>query len=136
MTGRVEDLRRVAELVWPVGMALRDGLLTLDSAGLYARVVQAALGGMPAEDIAARFHLSLAAAFASMTGRAARKRGVGVAALSGGVMQNGIMARLLPFLLERQGLKVLCHHELPPGDGGLSWGRPCGADGCWRPVPG
>lgn len=128
MTGRVEDLRRVAELVWPVGMALRDGLLTLDSAGLYARVVQAALGGMPAEDIAARFHLSLAAAFASMTGRAARKRGVGVAALSGGVMQNGIMARLLPFLLERQGLKVLCHHELPPGDGGLSlgqavWGR-------------
>jgi len=63
-----------------------------------------------------------------MTGRAARKRGVGVAALSGGGMQNGIMARLLPFLLERQGLKVLCHHELPPGDGGLSlgqavWGR-------------
>ncbi len=128
MAGRMEDLRRVAELVWPVGMAFRSGLLTLDSAGLYARVVQAAMDGMPVEEVAARFHLSLAAAFASMTGRAARKRGVGVAALSGGVMQNGIMARLLPFLLERQGLEVLCHHELPPGDGGLSlgqavWGR-------------
>ena len=91
-------------------------------------MARAALGGMPEAEAAARFHLSLAAALASMAGRAARKCGVGVVALSGGVMQNGILARLLPFFLERQGLEVLCHHELPPGDGGLSlgqavWGR-------------
>ena len=48
--------------------------------------------------------------------------------LSGGVMQNAIMARLLPQALDHMGLKALTHHELPPGDGGLSlgqavWGR-------------
>lgn len=128
MAGNMEDFRRVAELVWPVGLALRGDLLMLDSAGLYAQAVQGMQDGMPVEEIAARFHLALAVALACVTGRAARRHGVGVAALSGGVMQNGIMARLLPFLLERQGLRVLCHHELPPGDGGLSlgqavWGR-------------
>ncbi len=128
MAGALDDFRRVAELVWPVGLALRGDLLMLDSAGLYAQAARSVQDGMPAEEIAARFHLGLAVALACMAGRAARRHGVNVAALSGGVMQNGIMARLLPFLLERQGLEVLCHHELPPGDGGLSlgqavWGR-------------
>lgn len=118
----------VAQLIWPVGIARRQGLLEMDSAGLFAQVVQAQAQGMDTTEAAARFHLSLARALATMAGRAARKLGVNSVGLSGGVLQNATLARLLPLALAEQGLTALTHHELPPGDGGLSlgqavWGR-------------
>jgi len=120
--------KAVARLVWPVGIASREGLLELDSAGLFAHVVQAQAQGMDAPEAAARFHLSLARALAGMAGRAARKLDVTAVGLTGGVLQNATLARLLPLALAEQGLTALTHHELPPGDGGLSlgqavWGR-------------
>ena len=122
------DIRRASGMVWPVGMALCDGLLEMDSAGLFTKVAQSVTEGMPVPEAAGRFHLSLAVALAGMAGRAARSLGITTVGLSGGVMQNAIMARLLPRALDCLGLKALVHHELPPGDGGLSlgqavWGR-------------
>ena len=115
--------KAVAQLVWPVGIASRQGLLEMDSAGLFAHVVRAQAQGMDANETAARFHLTLARALAAMAGRAARKLGVSTVGLSGGVMQNATLARLLPLALDEQGLTALTHHELPPGDGGLSLGQ-------------
>ncbi|OXS28094.1 MAG: hydrogenase maturation protein HypF [Desulfovibrio sp. MES5] len=122
------DMRKISGMIWPVGVTARDGLLELDSAGLFARVAQGLAHGMPVPEAAGRFHLSLAEALAGMAGKAARSLGITTVGLSGGVMQNAIMARLLPQALDHLGLKALTHHELPPGDGGLSlgqavWGR-------------
>ena len=127
LEGNARD-KDVAALVWPVGIALRYDLLEMDSAGLFAHVAQAQAQGMDATEVAARFHLSLARALAGMAGRAARKLGVNFVGLTGGVLQNATLARLLPLALAEQGLNALTHHELPPGDGGLSlgqavWGR-------------
>ena len=63
-----------------------------------------------------------------MAAEAARATGARQVGLSGGVMQNALLARLLPRALAERGLSPLMHHELPPGDGGLSlgqavWGR-------------
>ena len=58
-----------------------------------------------------------------MAGRAARELGIAAVGLTGGVMQNATLARLLPLALAQQGLCALTHHELPPGDGGLSLGQ-------------
>ncbi|MGE4310504.1 carbamoyltransferase HypF [Desulfovibrio sp.] len=122
------DIRSIPGMIWPVGVTERGGLLELDSAGLFARVAQGLAHGMSVAEAAGLFHLSLAEALAGMAGRAARSLGITSVGLSGGVMQNAIMARLLPQALEYMGLKALTHHELPPGDGGLSlgqavWGR-------------
>ena len=122
------DGKALARLIWPVGIADRQGLLEMDSAGLFAHAAQAQAQGMDAGEVAARFHLSLARALATMAGRAARKLGLDTVGLTGGVLQNAAMARLLPLALAEQGLRALTHHELPPGDGGLSlgqavWGR-------------
>ncbi|MDR3358427.1 MAG: carbamoyltransferase HypF [Desulfovibrio sp.] len=113
---------------WALPLIERDGLLNLDSAHLFARVLEARREGEPVGVIAARFHTSLARGFADMAARAASTANVGKVGLSGGVMQNGIMALLLPFCLRQRGLEPLVHHALPPGDGGLSlgqavWGR-------------
>ena len=122
------DMRDMPGMIWPVGVTERDGLLELDSAGLFAKVAQSLAHGMSVDEAAGRFHLSLAEALAGMAGRAATSLGITTVGLSGGVMQNAIMARLLPQALDHMGLKTLTHHELPPGDGGLSlgqavWGR-------------
>ena len=127
LEGKARD-KDVAALIWPVGIALQRDLLEMDSAGLFAHVAQAQAQGMDATEVAARFHLSLARTLAGMAGRAARKLGVNCVGLSGGVLQNATLARLLPLALAEQGLTALTHHELPPGDGGLSlgqavWGR-------------
>lgn len=127
LEGKARD-KDMATLVWPVGIALHHDLLEMDSAGLFAHVAQAQAQGMDATEAAARFHLSLARALAGMAGRAARKLGLNCVGLTGGVLQNATLARLLPLALAEQGLTALTHHELPPGDGGLSlgqavWGR-------------
>ncbi|MDR2744671.1 MAG: carbamoyltransferase HypF [Desulfovibrio sp.] len=113
---------------WALPLIVRDGLLNLDSAHLFARVLEARRKGEPVGGIAARFHVSLAWGLADMAAQAASAANVGKVGLSGGVMQNGIMALLLPLCLRQRGLEPLVHHELPPGDGGLSlgqavWGR-------------
>ena len=113
---------------WPLPLVERNGLLELDSTALFRRVLQAQAAGEPAGRIAARFHLSLAHALAGMAATAARKTGTRRMGLSGGAMQNALLARLLPQALAEHGLDPLTHHELPPGDGGLSlgqavWGR-------------
>jgi hydrogenase maturation protein HypF len=110
-------------VVQPVGIVKREELLELDSAVLFVRVLDALKNNEPASAIAARFHLNLACGFAEMAARAGRALGVSKVGLSGGVMQNALLAGLLTDFLEQQGITPLLHHELPPGDGGLSFGQ-------------
>lgn len=114
--------------VWSLPPLEKNGLLELDSAALFSHVLQAQAAGEPAGRIAACFHGTLASALAAMAAEAARATGARQVGLSGGVMQNALLARLLPRALVERGLSPLMHHELPPGDGGLSlgqaaWGR-------------
>ncbi|WP_165066234.1 carbamoyltransferase HypF [Desulfovibrio sp. ZJ200] len=116
------------EAPWPVAIRERDGLLELDSAALFAQVLEEQKAGCAPQGIAARFHLSMAQGFAALAAAAADAAGLDSVGLSGGVLQNAILARLLPEALADLGLVPLTHHELPPGDGGLSlgqavWGR-------------
>ncbi|SDF81114.1 Hydrogenase maturation protein, carbamoyltransferase HypF [Desulfovibrio legallii] len=106
----------------------RDGLWEVDSARLFGLTATARREGLPVGEAAARFHLRLAASLARMAAQAAGQHGVDAVGLSGGVLQNALLARLLPLALRAHGLTPLTHHELPPGDGGLSlgqavWGR-------------
>lgn len=111
------------ERPWPVEIEERDGLLELDSLALFARVVEEQKAGCAPQDIAARFHLSIVQGFAALAAAAAQAQGLEHVGLSGGVLQNAVLARLLPQALAGRGLVPLAHHELPPGDGGLSLGQ-------------
>ncbi|MDE7371134.1 MAG: hydrogenase maturation protein HypF, partial [Desulfovibrio sp.] len=100
-----------------------DGLLTLDSAALFAEVLRAREGGMDVGEIAARFHASLAHGFAAMAGAAAEKLGLRTVGLSGGSFQNLILSARLREELAARGLTPLSHVQVPPGDGGLALGQ-------------
>jgi hydrogenase maturation protein HypF len=54
---------------------------------------------------------------------AARRTDVWRIGLSGGVLQNATLAKLLPGRLETRGLRPLVHKEVPAHDGGISFGQ-------------
>lgn len=107
---------------WPLSLGKTD-LWELDSYALFNKVLLSQADGEPAGLTAARFHCSLAHGLAAMVAAAASQTGIMKVGLSGGVMQNSILDNLLTQTLRSQGLDVLVHHELPPGDGGLSLGQ-------------
>ena len=75
----------------------------------------------PVEDKAFAFHYALAQGFAELVTSQARKYQCRTIVLSGGVMHNQLLRRLLKENLSE--FHVLSAHKLPMGDGGLSLGQ-------------
>ena len=75
----------------------------------------------PVEDKAFAFHYALAQGFAELAANQARKYQCRTIVLSGGVMHNQLLRRLLKEHLGE--FHVLSAHKLPMGDGGLSLGQ-------------
>jgi hydrogenase maturation protein HypF len=73
--------------------------------------------------LAAGFHAGLAAATVEAVLGVAHDRGLGTAALSGGVFQNARLTELVARGLRAAGLEVLIHRRVPPNDGGISLGQ-------------
>jgi hydrogenase maturation protein HypF len=53
----------------------------------------------------------------------ARRNGIELAVLSGGVFQNRILLERAAELLRAEGLRVLIPERLPPNDGGIAYGQ-------------
>ena len=75
------------------------------------------------ERMAASFHETLLASFMEIARLAREVTGINTVALSGGCWQNRILTGQFPDLLRGEGFDVLCHHSVPPNDGGLSLGQ-------------
>ena len=73
------------------------------------------------EDKAFAFHYALAQGFATLAREHAQKHNCRTIVLSGGVMHNQLLRRLLKENLTE--FKVLSGHQYPMGDGGLSLGQ-------------
>lgn len=99
------------------------GLPLVDSHAIFHSCKNILDASRDIELAAAAFHFMLADALTSLCLEAARKNGLYEIGLSGGVMQNGILAWLLPRKLEKAGFAPLTHKLLPPGDGGISFGQ-------------
>jgi hydrogenase maturation protein HypF len=76
--------------------------------------------GRPREEVAARFHETVAAGAAEACGEAAEPRTV---VLSGGSFQNLRLLASTRRRLEERGFHVLVHRRVPPNDGGISYGQ-------------
>jgi hydrogenase maturation protein HypF len=76
--------------------------------------------GRPAEEIAARFHETVAAGAAQACVETGSE---GVVALSGGTFQNLRLLESTRRRLEDAGFRVLAHRLVPPNDGGISYGQ-------------
>ncbi len=121
-----------AEREWETSGARREGypidLVPSESSGTewmanWRPLIQTILDdlrrGVSPEEIATRFHVSLAAA----TVRVARAAGLPRVVLTGGCFQNRLLLSLVRRQLEEAGFAVYSHRLVPPNDGGLSLGQ-------------
>jgi len=85
------------------------------------------LNGVDKSHIAAQFHAGVAAGFVRAAMLARTATGIKMVALSGGVMHNRRLARLLRSELAAAGFNVYQNRRVSPGDGGLSYGQAAAA---------
>ena len=76
--------------------------------------------GRPREEVAARFHETVAAGAAEACAEATEPRTV---VLSGGTFQNLRLLGSTTRRLQEHGFRVLTHRCIPPNDGGISYGQ-------------
>jgi hydrogenase maturation protein HypF len=118
LAGRSEE--RVES--WPgPAVEMVDGRLHLPSISLLAEVARRAANGETPASVAAGFHATFCRLAVELTD--AVKGDIGVAALGGGCAVNRILCAELAKGLEGLGLEVLLPANVPPGDGGLSYGQ-------------
>jgi hydrogenase maturation protein HypF len=85
--------------------------------------------------IARRFHNTLAELIDAVCRQIRDRTGLSTVALSGGVFQNALLTRLACDRLRVGGFHLLCHHIVPPNDGGLSLGQIAVAAAHWKGGP-
>jgi len=95
----------------------------IDLAPTVRGIVREVRSGIPLGDIARGFHEILATALVDVTAQFRDRTGIAQVALSGGVMQNRLLHDLLERGLTARGMRVLCHHQVSPNDGGLALGQ-------------
>ncbi|UCE43591.1 MAG: carbamoyltransferase HypF, partial [Candidatus Bathyarchaeota archaeon] len=74
-------------------------------------------------DLACSAQSYLARSLAHRAVEEARRVGVKTIGFSGGVAYNESIKRIIKRTVERSGLGFLAHHQIPPGDGGISFGQ-------------
>ncbi len=103
--------------------AVRRGDCAIPVADLVAEVARLRAGGCEAGAVALRFHTELARRLVSAVARAAATTGVRRVVLTGGCMQNRLLAAALAEGLAGAGLESVEHRRVPPNDGGLAAGQ-------------
>lgn len=114
--------RRAQPLPFPMS-ATPGGAWVLDPLPLLIALGELRARGIGLDDLAARFHESLAAGADQLAARLAADAGVGTVALAGGCFQNARLLVSLRARLEARGLRVLTPRRLSPNDGAVSYGQ-------------
>jgi hydrogenase maturation protein HypF len=108
---------------WPcLEIEVRDEELLMPSSKILVEVARKVADGEAPASVAAGFHATFCRLAVDLTLRVAGEER-GVVALGGGCAVNRILAASLADALEEQGFELLLPRNVPPGDGGLSYGQ-------------
>jgi hydrogenase maturation protein HypF len=101
----------------------KEERLLLDPAPLVAALAEAVLAQQDPREGALSFHLGLARLLALGARAAADRTGLRHVFLSGGCLQNAVLTNHLIEELRALDLTPHTHREVPPNDGGISFGQ-------------
>jgi hydrogenase maturation protein HypF len=105
------------------GIVQDKGGYILEPLLIFKGIVADLKNNRPEENIAYRFHLTVAEMTKKTLLRLKKDTGLNTVVLSGGVFQNRLLCRLLLGLLSREGFQVLQHRNIPCHDAGVSLGQ-------------
>lgn len=86
-------------------------------------IIEDKANGIPVAEISWAFHYALAQGIVDLAQKACEEKVL----LTGGVMQNKLLAETAIALLRQAGFKPYWHHDIPPNDGGLAVGQAVGS---------
>jgi hydrogenase maturation protein HypF len=108
---------------WPgLEIEVENGYPAIPSSKILVEVARRAASGEDPSSIAAGFHATFCRLATQLTISVAGDER-GLVALGGGCLVNRILSACLAESLEDHGFEVLLPHDVPPGDGGLSYGQ-------------
>jgi hydrogenase maturation protein HypF len=113
----------VASASYPFAIVERDGDRVIQLAEMWMAIVEDLLAGVPPEDVASRFHHTIARMIVDMCLAISAEAGLRRVALSGGCFQNRLLLTDARQLLTGAGFEVLTHRQVPCNDGGVSLGQ-------------
>ncbi|MEZ4598272.1 MAG: carbamoyltransferase HypF [Syntrophotaleaceae bacterium] len=108
---------------WPFAIVEEAGYWVLDFAELMRKLLEEQRQGAPQNQLARRFHHSLAAAAGDLCEKVRAETGLERVVLSGGVFQNRLLTEELCHILEDRKFRVYTQRLVPPNDGGLALGQ-------------
>jgi hydrogenase maturation protein HypF len=108
---------------YPVEITETAGKLVISPRAMIRMLVDDIVAGGDLGAVSAGFHAWLAASLAEVAVVLGSKHGIGVAAMSGGCFQNELLVRNTKRLLAEAGFEVLLNTQVPPNDGGISFGQ-------------
>jgi hydrogenase maturation protein HypF len=106
-----------------MGREVDAGPILIDTRPLIAAISRDVARGIATSTIARRFHSTVAVMIVSVCRLLREESGLETVALSGGVFLNALLSEEVQSLLEADRFRVLRHHQVPPGDGGLCLGQ-------------
>ena len=109
--------------IYPFEISEKNGIKIVRLQKLFAAILEDLDQEISKTEIAFRFHHTISQMVVRMCQTLARDTGIKNVALSGGVFQNRLLLRLTCIYLERAGLNVITHREVPTNDGGISLGQ-------------
>ncbi|MBN1164391.1 MAG: carbamoyltransferase HypF, partial [Candidatus Krumholzibacteriota bacterium] len=98
-------------------------ILEIEPAPLIEAILRDLREGIPAGEIAAAFHHSIARMVVELSARWARKCGCPAVVISGGVFQNRVLYERVMKLSGEREYRLYHHRIVPPNDGGISLGQ-------------
>jgi hydrogenase maturation protein HypF len=117
------------EAVYPFHLSLSDETQTkashrtpscvVDWEPMIQEILEACASRVPLQEIAARFHGTLAAIIVAVAQACNEKR----VALTGGCFQNRVLTELAVACLEAADFQAFWHQRIPPNDGGIAIGQ-------------
>jgi len=109
--------------IYPFEISEEKGIKIVRLQEVFAAILDDVNQGVTKTEISSCFHHSVARIVARMCQTLARDTGINKVALSGGVFQNRLLLRLTGDYLEKTGLNVITHRDVPANDGGISLGQ-------------
>jgi hydrogenase maturation protein HypF len=97
--------------------------MQIDFRPMICEIVRQVQRGEPKEEIAARFHNTLAEAISEVCSHIDRREHLQRVCLSGGTFQNMYLLERTVARLRQSGFEVFMHSAVPPNDGGISLGQ-------------
>lgn len=118
-----DAVQSAKSFAYPFAIASSHDLPLLDPTPLWRALLHDLQQNIPIPAMAARFHYGLAGAIVSMVSHLHDQQPFTQVALTGGVLQNQLLQKLLSQQLTSLGFTVLTHSRVPANDGGLALGQ-------------